>query len=71
MIKLKKKLIKKWTKKKPESTNQTYDSGHEIDNLIECKPKKILSLILNQLNIEWWNKKKQLKKEQKIMSQPT
>jgi hypothetical protein len=52
MIKLKKKLIKKWTKKKPESTNQTYDSGHEIDNLIECKPKKILSLILNQLNIE-------------------
>jgi hypothetical protein len=39
------------TQKKPESTNQTYDLGHEIDNLIECKPKKLWSSILNQLNI--------------------
>ena len=36
-----KKSIKKTTQKKPESTNHTHDLGHEIDNLVECKPKKL------------------------------
>jgi hypothetical protein len=63
-----KKIWYKKTLKRPESIHQTYNLSNEIRiTSYKANRNKWRSLIVNQLNVEWWNwkKKNQLEKGKK------